>query len=130
MIKVLLLSIMIVGCSQVMPEVPPTVDNQIEALKAANLEVEQVSPLEDLPPGATEGSKFYTPSHCDGCSSVILIFENEGQLLTTKAMMIEAGKTNDALKFHVYHSGRVLLRMGGIMDQRKAHRYASALGMD
>jgi hypothetical protein len=121
-------------CGPAAPAAPtpvPSADQLIKTLEAASLEVTEVQPLEDLSSmeGAVEGLKFYTPSLCDGCSSVVLIFDSEASALTMKGFIEQAGKANEAFKFHLYQNGRVLLRMGGLIDKAEADKYAQALNL-
>lgn len=126
---------LVTACGQSAPAQPtpvPTANQLIENLKAASLEVAEVQPAGDLSQmqGAKEGLKFYTPSLCDGCSSMILIFDSEASALGTKGFIEQAGKTNEAFKFHLYQNGRVLLRMGGLIDKGQADKYAQALNLE
>lgn len=109
---------------------PATVNEVLAAFRTAGLEVERAGPVDGLPPDAIEGVKFYTPSLCDGCSSMVFVFGNEGQALTTKAIFIEMGKTNEALRFWLYHRGPVLLRIGGLIDEAEAVKYAKTVGIE
>lgn len=108
---------------------PATATEALAAFQAAGLEVERVEKMTDLPPDAIEGVKFYTPSLCDGCSSMVFVFANEAQALTTQGIFIEVGKTNEALRFWVYRQGPVLLRIGGLIDETEAKKYAAAVGL-
>lgn len=125
----------LVTCGPSAPAAPtpvPSADQLIKALEAASLEVAEVQSAGDLSQmtGAVEGLKFYTPSLCDGCSSMVLIFDSEANALGMKGFIEQAGKTNDAFKFHLYQNGRVLLRMGGLIDKAQSDKYAQALNLD
>lgn len=134
-IFLLAIYLILVACGPAAPAAPtavPSADQLIEALKVASLEVTEVQPAGDLSQmqGAKEGLKFYTPSLCDGCSSMVLLFNSEADALAVKGFIEQAGQTNDAFKFHLYQNGRVLLRMGGLIDKAQADKYAQALNLD
>lgn len=114
------------------PAVTPasTAQGLIGQLKAAGLEVERAAPLDGAPAGTVVAIKFYTPSLCDGCSSIVLIFESEAKALEALAQLDLAAQTSDAFKFHIYRKGPVLLRMGGLIEKSQADRYAAALGIN
>jgi len=133
LIKFLLLCslILLTACSS-SPPAPtpvPTANQLVQTLQSAHLEVTDIQPVEELPAGGVEGLKFYTPSLCDGCSSMVFVFDSEASAVETKGMIEQAGKASETFKFFVYHNGRVLLRMGGLIDQTQADKYAQALNL-
>lgn len=112
------------------PTPVPSSSDIISRLQSAGLQVEQVGPVGELPPGGVDGLKFYTPDLCDGCSSMVIVFDSEGSALNAVALFDRAAQTSEALRFHVYQDGRVLLRMGGVIDEAEAKRYADAAGIE
>lgn len=115
------------------PTQVPTARELIYTLQRAGLEVADVQALDSSNSpllGEVENLKFYTPSLCDGCSSLVIIFDSEASALTARGMIQRAGETNDAFKFHLYQNGRVLLRMGGLIDKGQADKYAQAMHLE
>jgi hypothetical protein len=129
LLVLLLLACALPGTHPTPTPVPSAVD-LLGRLIAAGLEVKKTGPVGDFPPGGVDGSKFYTPSLCDGCSSLILIFDSEASALQAIAFFDQAAQTSEAFNFHIYRNGRVVLRMGGLIDESNARRYAEALGLD
>jgi hypothetical protein len=99
----------------------------LDLIAAAGLEIQSIEWLtldsSDLE-GTVEQVKFYTPSLCDGCSSMVIGFDSEAAAQTGEItfQVLVPGQ------FHVYRCGRLLLRMGGLKAKPQADLYANVAG--
>ena len=106
-----------------MPSVTSAQD-VLDLIATAGLEIQSIEWLaidsSDLE-GTVEQVKFYTPSLCDGCSSMVIGFDSAAHAQTGE-ITIQVFVPG---QFHVYRRGRLLLRMGGLIAKSQADQYAN-----
>jgi hypothetical protein len=136
LLLLVILLIFVSACSPGAPAAPPTplpaatAAQLIERFKGAGLEVADVQPIGGTGAsfeGVIDSMEFFTPSLCDGCTSMVLVFDSESHALKARTVSEQIGESNDAFKFHHYQKGPLLVRIGGLIEETEANRYKQAL---
>ncbi|WP_458353427.1 hypothetical protein [Peribacillus frigoritolerans] len=109
-----------------------TVDDVINTFKEEGLEAEEARKMTKddygmAPMKAEEAKIVLLPSVCEDCGGRIFSFENEDDLLQTKAYYDEMGKESAILFSWTLNKDNILVQLNGDLPEEKYNEYKKAL---